>query len=154
MFMHDKKMLMRLNMQAMKGVTALAGKFLGGGDDKPARPKATGEKVKVGDWDTEVYTWEGKIGSAKFYIAMDFPHFADLNKAMDKISKSMSNPMSSMFPNNADFPGMVVKTEMTVMGKATSSQLVSAKEQPVPADDFKGPEGYQEMKLPTFPKGN
>lgn len=153
MFMHDQKKLIRMNAEAMKGMTAMAGKFLGGGDDKPAKPKATGEKVKVGDWDAEIYTWESKIGSAKFYIAKDFPKYAELNKVMDKLSKAVSNPMASMYPSAADFPGMVVKSEMTMMGKTTSSTLQSAKEEAVSDDDFKAPEGYTEMKIPSFPGG-
>ncbi len=151
MFMHDQKKLIRMNAEALKGVGAMAGKFLG--DGAPAKPKATGEKVKVGEWDTEVYTWESKMGTAKFYLAKDFPKYAELNKAMDKISKSMANPMAAMFPSATDFPGMSVKSEMTMMGKVTTTELVSAKEESVPADAFKAPEGYTEMKLPMFPGG-
>ncbi|MDB6075375.1 MAG: hypothetical protein JWO89_3015 [Verrucomicrobiaceae bacterium] len=151
MFMHDQKKLIRMDAAAMKGMTAMAGKFLG--DAAPEKPKATGEKVKVGEWDTEVYTWESKIGTAKFYVAKDFPKYAELNKVMDKIAKSMGNPMAAMFPSAADFPGMSVKSEMTMMGKVTTSELVSAKEEAVSADEFKAPEGYTEMKIPGFPGG-
>ena len=150
--MHSNKMVMRVSQDAMKTVGTLASS-LAGGDNKPSKPKATGEKVKVGEWDTEVFTWEGKLGTGKFYVARSFPKFEELNKALDQVTKSMSNPMSSLFPQNADFPGMVVKSEMTMMGKATTSELVSATEQPVSADDFKTPEGYQEMKMPKLPGG-
>ncbi len=153
MFMHDQKKLIRMNANAMKGVGAMASKFLGSEGGQPTKPKATGEKVKVGDWDAEVYTWESKMGGAKFFIAKDFPKFAELNKAMDKVSKSMGNPMANLYPSATDFPGMVVKSEMTMMGKLTTSQLVSAKEEAVAEGDFKAPEGYTEMKIPSFPGG-
>ncbi|MDB6137686.1 MAG: hypothetical protein JWO94_758 [Verrucomicrobiaceae bacterium] len=153
MYMHDQKKLIRMDAASLKGVTAMAGKFLGGEDGAPAKPKPTGEMVKVGAWNAEIYTWESKIGSAKFYIAKDFPRYAELNKAMDKISKSMSNPMASLYPSASDFPGMVVKTEMTVMGKPTTTELVSATEAPLSDNEFKAPEGYTEMKLPSFPNG-
>ena len=151
MYMHANKTLIRVNTAALKGMAAMAGKFLGGDDGQPAKPKATGEKIKIGAWDTEVYTWESKIGSGKFYIAKDFPKYAELNEAMDKVSKAMTNPMAGMYPKNGDFPGMVVKSELTIMGKVTTTELVSATEQPLSEDDFKGPEGYKEMKLPSFP---
>ena len=154
MFMHDSKSVMTMNTSTMKMAAGLASQFLGGGSDgAPAKPKATGEKVKVGEWNTEVYTWESKMGSGKFYVAKDFPKFDELNKAMDRITKSMSNPMSAMFPNFADFPGMVVKSEMTMMGQLSTTELVSAKEEPVSDAEFKEPEGYKELKMPTLPGG-
>ena len=153
MFMHDSKSVMVVNSGAIKAAAGLASQLLGGGDGAPAKPKATGEKVKVGDWNAEVYIWESKMGSGKFYVAKDFPKFDELNKAMDRITKSMSNPMSAMFPNFADFPGMVVKSEMTIMGQLSTSELVSAKEEPVSEDEFKEPEGYKELKMPTLPGG-
>lgn len=154
MFMHDSKSVMTMNTSTMKMAAGLASQFLGGGSDgAPAKPKATGEKVKVGEWNAEVYTWESKMGSGKFYVAKDFPKFDELNKAMDRITKSMSNPMSAMFPNFADFPGMVVKSEMTMMGQLSTTELVSAKEEPVSDAEFTEPEGYKELKMPTLPGG-
>jgi Domain of unknown function (DUF4412) len=152
MFIHDTRTVVRMDPEMIKGMGALAGKFMGG-DAEPPKIKATGEKVKVGQWDSEVYTWEGKMGSGRFYIAKSFPKFGDLNKAMDKLSKAMANPMSRMFPNNTDFPGMVVKSEMKMMGQVTTSELVSANEQSVSAEDFKAPEGYKEQKMPGLPGG-
>lgn len=151
MFMHDSKSVMVVNSGTMKAAAGLASQLLGGGDGASTKPKATGEKVKVGEWNAEVYTWQSKMGSGKFYVAKDFPKFEELNKAMDRIAKSMSNPMSAMLPNFADFPGMVVKTEMTVMGHLSTSELVSAKEEPVSDEDFKEPEGYKELKMPGLP---
>ncbi len=153
MFMHAKKKSMRVNTASLKGLNSVAGKLLGGDDGKATTPKATGENVKVGEWNTEVYAWKSAVGSAKFYIAKDFPHFASLNAAMDKVSKSMSNPMSAMFPDYASLPGMVVKSEITMLSRTVSTELVSAKEEPVPDSAFQAPEGYAEMKIPAFPSG-
>ena len=155
MYMHDKKTVVNVDLATLQNASALAGKFLGGKDGEAAKPKATGEKVKVGQWDTEVFTWKSKLGDAKFYVAKDFPNYTEIAKAMDKVSKSMNNPMSSLYPSYTELPGMVVKSEMTTMGRGSVTELVSVTEQPLSADDFKGPEGYQEMKLPSFkgPKG-
>ena len=151
MYMHDKKKVMRIDSGTLQSAGALANKFLSGGKDgEPSKPKATGEKAKVGEWDTEVYTWQSKLGSAKFYVAKDFPNYAELAKVMDKVSKSMNNPMSSLYPSVSELPGMVVKSEMTTMGRNSVTELVSATEQAVSADEFKGPEGYEEMKMPSF----
>jgi len=46
---------------------------------------------------------------------------------------------------------MVVKSEVnTPVGKMTVT-LVRAEEKPVDEAEFKQPEGYQEMKMPTMP---
>ncbi len=153
MFLHKQKMVMRLDKDSIKAMGSAAGALLGA--DKPAAPKATGEKVKVGEWDTEVYTWEGKLGTGKFYVAKDFPAYDKLSKLMDGMTKAMPNPMQGQVPTNTDFPGMVVKSEMKVkiMGQEVDSvtELVSAKEETVDPKDFKAPEGYTEMKMPSIP---
>ena len=57
-----------------------------------------------------------------------------------------------MAPQAADFGDMVVKSEMTMMGKSVVSHLVSAKEETVAPEEFVPPAGYNEMKMPGAPK--
>lgn len=150
MFMHEQKMMMKMNGDSMKGIMALAGNLLGKGESA-AKPAATGKLEKVGEHETEIFTWSGKIGSGKFWVAKDFEHFAELNAIQDKLMKAMGNPAAAMVPPNSDFPGMVVKSEMSVMGKTATSELVSAKQDPIDSAVFTAPEGYQEMKMPSLP---
>lgn len=149
MFMHAQKMMMKMNGDSMKGIMALAGQMLGK-DSVPSKPVATGQMEKVGEYETEIYTWSGQLGSGKFWVAKDFPGFAELNAVQDKLMKAMGNPAASFAPQNSDFPGMVMKSEMNVMGKSALSELVSVAKDPVDEAIFKAPEGYQEMKMPTL----
>lgn len=150
MFMHEQKMMMKMNGDSMKGIMALAGNLLGKGEPA-AQPAATGKMEKVGEHEAEIYTWSGKIGSGKFWVAKNFEHFAELNAIQDKLMKAMGNPAAAMVPSNSDFPGMIVKSEMSVMGKTATSELVSAKQDPIDDAVFTAPEGYQEMKMPSLP---
>lgn len=150
MFMHAQKMMMKMNGDSMKGIMALAGQMLGK-NSVPSKPVATGQMEKVGEYETEIYTWSGQLGSGKFWVAKDFPGFAELNAVQDKLMKAMGNPAASFAPQNSDFPGMVVKSEMNVMGKSVLSELVSVAKDHVDEAIFKAPEGYQEMKMPTLP---
>lgn len=152
MLMHPQKMMMRMNADTLKGVMALAGAALGA-DQAPAKPVATGLKEKVGEHDCEIFTWSGKMGSGKFWVARDFPNYKALNESQEKLMKAMGNPASSFAPQASDFPGMVVKSEMQVMGASSVSELVSAKEEDVDAAAFVVPQDYQEMKMPTLPGG-
>lgn len=153
MILHQQKMVMRMDKDGMKAMGSAAGALLGA--EKAAAPKATGEKVKVGEWETEVYTWEGKLGAGRFFVAKNFPDYEKLSKLMDSMTKAMPNPMQGQVPTNADFPGMVVKTEMKVkiMGQEIESivELISAKEETVDPTVFKVPAGYTEMKMPNIP---
>jgi hypothetical protein len=150
MFMHEQKMMMNMNGDTLKTALALAGQFLGK-QGEATKPKATGIKEKVGEFEAEIYEWKGPLGSGKFWVAADFPNFKELNAIQDKMNKAMGSPASSLAPLAADFPGMVVKSEMEVLGKKTVSELVSAKEEPVSDDTFVVPAGYQEMKIPGLP---
>jgi Domain of unknown function (DUF4412) len=150
MFMHEQKMMMKMNGDSMKGIMALAGNLLGK-DEAAAKPVATGKLEKVGEHEAEIYTWSGKIGSGKFWVAKDFEHFAELNAIQDKLMKAMGNPAAAMVPQNSDFPGMIIKSEMSVMGKTATSELVSAKQEPLDDTTFAAPLGYQEMKMPALP---
>ena len=149
MFMHGQKMLMKMNGDSLKGIMALAGNLLGKAE-APAKPAATGKLEKVGDHETEIYTWSGKIGSGKFWVAKTFDHFAELNAIQDKLMKVMGNSVVAMVPPNSDFPGMVVKSEISVLGKTATSELVSAKQDALDDAVFTAPEGYQEMKMPSL----
>lgn len=152
MLMHQQKMMMRLNADTLKGVMALAGAAFGA-DKAAAKPVATGTKEKIGAYDCEIFTWSGKMGTGKFWVARDFPGFQALNAAQDKLMKALGNPASAFAPQAGDFPGMVIKSEMQVMGKSSVSELVSAKEESVDAAIFTLPTDYKEMKMPSLPGG-
>lgn len=151
MYLHAQKMVMNMNGDTVKTAMALAGQFLGKMDEKANKPKATGQKEKIGSYEAEIYSWKGKLGAGKFWVAANFPNYQALNALQDKMSKAMGNPAASLAPQSSDFPGMVVKSEMKMLGKTTVTELISAKEEAVSDDVFKAPEGYQEMKLPSLP---
>lgn len=154
MLMHQQKMMMRMDKERLKKTMEMAAKLGVVRNGKAAtKPTATGRKEKVGEWEAEIYTWEGDGGKGTFWVAKDFPKAAEINAVSDKMSKVMGSPMSSMAPRAVDFPGMVVKSEMTMMGRTIVTTLVSATEQEVDAKEFTAPEGYHEMQMPMLPGG-
>ena len=148
MLMHAQKMMMKMDPATIKAATEMAGKMAGG---PVAKPVATGQKEKVGEWDCEIYTWESTMAKGRFWVAKDFPGHKELSAASDKLGKVVGGAMSSLSPQAADFDGMVVKSEMSMMGKNVVSVLVSAKQQDVDASAFVPPAGYNEMKMPGMP---
>ncbi|MFN0079341.1 MAG: DUF4412 domain-containing protein [Prosthecobacter sp.] len=152
MLMHAQKVLMKMDLATMKTAMEMTAKASVPLDKQPvAKPVATGQKEKVGEWEAEIFTWEGPVGKGRFWVAKDFPKFAEINAVSDKLGKAVGNSMAGLSPQAADFNGMVVKSEMTMMGKSMTTLLVAAKEQEVEAKEFATPEGYSEMKMPAMP---
>ncbi|MDI1311737.1 DUF4412 domain-containing protein [Prosthecobacter sp.] len=150
MIMHEQKMVMKRDLATIKAAVEKMGK--GSAGQQAAKPVATGQKEKVGEWDTEIFTWEGQMGKGRFWVAKDFPKYAEISAFSDKLGKIVGGAMSALSPQAADFEGMVVKSEVTMMGKSVSSNLVSAKEETVAAEEFVPPTGYTEMKMPGAPR--
>lgn len=150
MIMHKQKMLIKRDIAALKALIERAAQSTS--SQPPAKPVATGQKEKVGEWDTEIYTWEGAMGKGRFWVAKNFPKFDEIGAVQDRLGKMMGGAVSGMAPQATDFGGMVVKSEMTIMGKSVNSQLISAKEETVDAKEFVPPADYREMKMPGAPQ--
>ncbi len=147
--MHQQKMAMKMNLSDVKKQQEAGQKALGVDPSKIEKPKATGTKEKVGDYDTEVYEMNQGTLQAKLWIAKDFPNAQSIKDQMAKLTSSMGG--AGFDPSKLDVPGMVVKSEVnTPVGKMTIT-LVKAKEEAVDDKEFVKPEGYQEMQMPKLP---
>lgn len=146
--MHGQKMVMKMGGAQLKSAVEQAKKAAG--DAAVEKPKATGTKEKVGEWDTEIF--ETKMGgqSAKIWVAKDFPNAAKMKAEMMKMSKAMGQ--GAMDTATMDLPGMPVKTEVnTAVGKMTMT-MTKAVEQAVDAAEFEVPKDYKEMTMPALQK--
>ena len=122
-----------------------------GASGPPAKPVATGQKEKVETWEAEIFTWSGGSLSVRYWVARNFPNAAAIQAAMDKAQAGGLGEMSkALLPANADFPGMIVKTEMKTKGKTVTSTIVSVKEEAVEAKEFEVPADYKDLPTPAF----
>jgi hypothetical protein len=147
--MHAQKMGMKMNINAIqKQMQAVTG----GNAANPAnmsKPKATGQKEKVGEYDADVYEMSVMGQNIKMWAAKDYPHAQKLKEQMNKLAKATSGGM--MDPSHFDVPGMIVKTEMTTpQGKVTQT-LTSVREENVAATEFEIPTGYNIQEMPQIP---
>ena len=147
--LHQQKMAMKMNLSEVKKQQEAGQKALGVDPSKLEKPKTTGQKEKVGEYDTEIFEMNQGNLQAKLWIAKDFPNAQAIKDQMAKLSSSMGG--AGFDPAKVDVPGMVVKSEVnTPVGKMIIT-LVSAKEQAVDDKEFIKPEGYQEMQMPKLP---
>jgi len=117
---------------------------------KIQKPKATGQKEKVGTWETEVFEAETGMGPARMWVAKDFPNYDSIQKELKRISEATTKG-KTFDPSNFDMGGMVVKLEMgSPVGKIVTT-LVRVETKELDAKDFEVPQGYTEQKLPSIP---
>jgi predicted RecA/RadA family phage recombinase len=143
--MHSAKMMLRMKTgDAMAaGAAAMEGA-------KIQKPKATGQKEKVGTWETEVFEAETGMGPARMWVAKDFPNYDSIQKELKRISEATTKG-KTFDPSNFDMGGMVVKLEMSSpVGKIVTT-LVRVETKELDAKEFEVPQGYTEQKLPSIP---
>jgi hypothetical protein len=147
--MHQQKMAMKMNLSDVKKQQEAGQKALGVDPAKMEKPKATGKTEKIGEYNADIYEISQGGMQATLWVAKDFPNAQAIKDQMMKLSSSIGG--AGFDPSKIDVPGMVVKSEVnTPVGKMTVT-LVRAKEETVDDSEFKQPEGYQEMKMPTMP---
>jgi hypothetical protein len=110
----------------------------------------TGKAEKVGNYDTEIYTWSSPDGAKQtVWVARNFPNYARIKIQMDKLNNSPVAQISKgTAPDVSTLPGMVIKTQMEMNEQKVTSTLVSAKENSVDASIFQTPKDYQELTQP------
>jgi hypothetical protein len=151
--LHAQKMAMKSTGDQVKQALEMAKKSLGGGGAAPAtnvKPKPTGQKEKIGDFECEIWTWTGGNTSIKYWIASNHPQAAMLKDLEKKMRKSALGA-GQVGPEPGDIPGVPLKTESDNNGSKMTMSIVSVKEADVDAKDFEAPADYQVMAMPSFP---
>jgi hypothetical protein len=143
--MHGPKMMLR-----MKTGDAMAAAAAAVDAAKIEKPKATGQKEKVGVWDTEVFEADTGMGPARMWVAKDFPNYAAVQKELKRISEATTKGRT-FDPSNFDMGGMVVKSEMSSPVGKIISTLVRVETKNLDAKEFEVPQGYTEQKMPAIP---
>lgn len=151
--MHAQKSYLRITPEQTRVMMERMQKLSGAhaGNESP-KLQPTGRKEKVGEWETEVFT--AKVGEMEitYWIAKDFPNYAQLLESMTKIQQiSLGGLNKNLGPDPKEFQGMPVKTEINLGKKKITTTIVSVKEEPVNPAVFELPKDYKEISLPSLP---
>lgn len=122
-------------------------------DSGAAAPKLVpaGRKEAVEGRECEVFTWAGPGVAATYWVAKDYPKAAELAAAMEKTLRAgLAGLAGGLTPKPGDFPGMVMRADLTINGQKVTTHLVSAEEKPVDPALFEVPAGYKELPSPQF----
>ncbi|MEO7933380.1 MAG: DUF4412 domain-containing protein [Chthoniobacterales bacterium] len=149
--MHDQKMFMSMNMDAMKGMMPAPKP---GATAKPTL-KALGNKQKISGYDTEEYLYTQGDTVSHLWIAKDYPHYDAFVKVMETLRKGPIGQMSpQMQMDMTQLPGMPLKTIVDMGGKSGTSVVKSVEEKDLDPSDFVAPADYKSFAMPTIPPPN
>ena len=139
--------------RAMMDQTKAAMLQAGGASASPAPPQASGKTDKINGYTAAEYKFSNGNLKATYWISSDFPDAKMVLNALAKFRKGSLADMTRAFaPDLSTLPGVPVKTEVEINGQKITTELVSAKEQPVDPAEYQVPAAYMEVKLPTLPQ--
>ena len=140
--MHDQKLYLKSPGQPMKQA-----KTSGTASRAPV-PRPTGKTQKVGDYDTELYTWSNSRGiTGTVWVAKIYPDYARIRADYAVLDKT-AGADTDMTPALSALPGMVVRSQVTGGGQTITLALISAQEGPLDASLFGIPRDYKEVPRP------
>jgi hypothetical protein len=141
--MHTQKLYLKSPGQPMKQAKS------SGTASKAPVPRATGKTQKVGDYDTELYTWSNARGiTGTVWVAKNYPDYARIRADYAVLDKT-AGADTDMTPVLSALPGMVVRSQVTGGGQTITLALISAREGPLDASLFGIPRDYKEVPRPT-----
>jgi hypothetical protein len=165
----DKSYFVTTLSQAKQGMELAEntnGQTEGAGGDAP-KLTATGQKKKIGGYESEEYTFQrtvqGRSNTARMWIAPEYPGAKEIQAyqlAHAKANKRLRMTQSAGYfataiPDpEALPPGMMMRfeTELPRGGKSVMT-AVSAKFAPVDDATFEIPKDYKERRFPGMPAG-
>jgi Domain of unknown function (DUF4412) len=140
--MHNQKLYLKSPGQPMKQAKS------SGTASRAPVPRPTGKTQKVGDYDTELYTWSNSRGiTGTVWVAKIYPDYARIRADYAVLDKT-AGADTDMTPALSALPGMVVRSQVTGGGQTITLALISAQEGPLDASLFGIPRDYKEVPRP------
>jgi hypothetical protein len=139
--MNNEKKFVRVPGNTMR---AAAGKP----QDSPA-PKLTPTEnhEKINGYDTTEYAFETPTYKASYWIATNYPDSPAIMADLQRLSSQVSGPATAAMPNYRDFPGIPLRTRLTLGKAQVVSTVKSISRDPLPDSLFVPPKEFTEMKM-------
>ena len=149
--MNDQKKILRISADKMRAATEMIGKFNGKKEQvEKAKLTPTGKKETIAGYETEQYLYETPGFKATYWIAPKYPDGASILKQLQSLNSEAWNPKRIGMPDYRDFPGLPLKTVVSVGGSDVTTTLTAVKQDPVNDAEFAIPADFQEVKMPDM----
>ena len=151
--MKAQKMVMRMSADQAKAAASMAGgqaASTAGKPDEKVKVTPTGKKEKINGHDAEEYVAETPSYRASYWVAKNYPQAESIMKQLQATSSQAWNSTGMGMPDFRDFPGLPIRTNVSMGGQNYVTTITGVKLDPLPDSDFTVPAGYQEMKMPNM----
>jgi hypothetical protein len=108
----------------------------------------------VGDFNTEIYSWNTPHGTYTFWVSKDFPNYSKIKGELDKLNQAAAAGVGqgAIGADYGSLPGMAVKTVVELAGQKITTTVLSVKEAPVDDAIFEIPKDYHQIAQPGLPQ--
>jgi hypothetical protein len=151
--MNDQKAAVHISAEKIKAASDMINKFTDKDKKKTSeKPKltATGQKQMVNGYEAEEYVYEAPDLKATYWIAMKYPDAPAILKEMQSLKSETWTASSLKMPDYRDFPGLPIKTVISVGGNQITSTITSVKKDPISDAQFSVPKDFREIKTPDI----
>ena len=151
--MTAQKMVMRMSADQAKAAASMAGNQLasqGVKTGEKVKVTPTGKKEKINGHDAEEYVADTPAYKASYWVAKNYPNADSIMKQLQATSSQAWNATGMGMPDFRDFPGLPIRTNVSMGGQSFVTTITGVKMDPLPDTEFTVPQGYQEMKMPNM----
>ena len=118
---------------------------------EPPKLVPTGRKEKIEGHECDVFTWSVGTIHATDWIAPAYPNFAAVLAVLDRFQNSgLAAAARPLQPAMRDYPGLLVKRELTMDTKKTTTTVLSVSDAALDPAIFAVPKDYKEQPAPAF----
>src|SRR5260370_268408 len=146
--LNEKKTFVKISAEQMKAAAETINKFDDAKQKTPRKLTPTGKKETVNGYQTEEFVYEPPRFTASFWVASKYPDAAGILKQMQAPISGAWKASNMGMPHYTDFPGLPLKTVISVRDNKVVTTIPSIKKGSVSAADFDIPKDFQELKRP------
>ena len=145
----QRKTFVRISAAQMKAAAETISKFEDGKEAAPAQKLTpTGKKETINGYETEEFTYQTRQFTASFWVATKYPDAAGILKEMQAPFTGAWKPSNMGMPDYTDFPGLPLKTVISIGDNKVTTTITSIKKDPINASEFDVPKDFEELKKP------
>ena len=146
--LNEQKKFIHMSADAMR---AAAGHSQNSPSPAP-KLTATQNHEKINGYDTTEYVFETPQYKASYWIATNYPDSAAIMTDLQRLSNQTLGPASVGTPNYRDFPGIPLRTQLTIGKAQVVSTVKSISRESLPDSLFAPPADFQEIKMGDMAK--
>ncbi len=149
--MNDQKAVIHISAEKMKAAMETIRKF-NGESENATKPKltATGKRETINGYETEQYVYETPSLKATYWVAPKYPNAFGILKQLEVLNSGAWKPKDLPMLNYTDFPGVPIKSIVTVNGNDVTTTVTAIKEDSLSDSEFTVPKDFQDMKPPEM----